>query len=129
MAAAKTGPLVSASIKVGAMLNNAKVSQLNNLDKYANSVALAFQIHDDIMDISSTMGKGRTIGTDIKRGNKTLLIIKTFEKSNNKQKKFILSVLGNNNASDAEIKKAIGIIKDTKALDYASKYANKKIID
>jgi len=60
MATGKTGPLFSASIKFGAMLNNAKDFQLEALDKYATNIALAFQIHDDIMDLSKIMKKGRT---------------------------------------------------------------------
>tara|TARA_Y100000310_G_scaffold78181_1_gene74805 strand:- start:3889 stop:4788 length:900 start_codon:yes stop_codon:yes gene_type:complete len=55
MSIAKTAPLFSSSIKFGALLNNAKDFQLEALDKYANSIALAFQIHDDIMDLSETM--------------------------------------------------------------------------
>jgi len=64
MITAKTGPLFSTSIKFGAMLNNAKDFQLEALDKYATNIALAFQIHDDIMDLGKTMGKGRTYAKD-----------------------------------------------------------------
>ena len=129
MALAKTGPLISASIRLGAMLNDAKDSQLDAFEKYANSVALAFQIYDDIMDISKAMEKGREIGTDIKKGNKTLIVIHALEKCDRKQKELLLSVLGNYNALDSDIKEFIEIIKNTGALDYAKDYANKKIAE
>jgi|TARA_B100001964_G_C14249344_1_gene609086 geranylgeranyl diphosphate synthase type I len=76
MAAAKTGPLFSSSIKFGALLNNAKDFQLEALDKYADSMALAFQIHDDMMDLSKTM---KDAGTYAK--NKTVEAKKYLEKA------------------------------------------------
>ncbi len=129
MALRKTGPLISASAKFGAMLNDAKDFQIDALEGYANSVALAFQIHDDVMDLSNAMGKGRKIGTDIRKGNKTMIVVKALEKCNEPQKKFILSVLGNYKASNEDIKKFVGVIKETGALDYAKDYANKKIVE
>ncbi|MAH33644.1 hypothetical protein CL615_04615 [archaeon] len=125
----KTASLLSASIMFGAVLNNAKPYQLENLEKYANSIALAFQLHDDIMDLSEKMNKGRVHGTDLRKGNSTLIIIKALQNSNESQKKFLSKVLGNNKATESEIKGCISVIKDTGALDYVQKYANKKIME
>ena len=129
MASSKTGPLISASVKFGAMLNDAKDFQIDALGRYANSVALAFQIYDDIMDLSNAIGKGREIGTDIRKGNKTMIVIKALEKCDEEQKKFLLSVLGNYKASNNEIEKFIAVIKEMGALDYAKDYANKKVME
>lgn len=76
MAAAKTGPLFSASLRFGAMLSNAKDFQLKSLDKYATNIALAFQIHDDIMDQSKTMGKGRAYAKEY--ANKKIIEAKKY---------------------------------------------------
>lgn len=129
MASSKTGPLISASVKFGAMLNDAKDFQIDALGRYADSVALAFQIHDDVMDLSNAAGKGREIGTDIRKGNKTMIVIKALEKCDEEQKEFLLRVLGNYNALDSDIKNFIEIIKETGALDYAKDYANKKVME
>ncbi len=129
MALCKTGPLISASVKFGAMLNDAKDFQIDALGGYANSVAIAFQIYDDIMDLGNAIGKGRKIGTDVRKGNKTMIVVKALGKCNEEQKELLLSVLGNYNALDSDIKGFIGVIKDTGALDYAKEYANKKIIE
>jgi len=46
----KTGALINAAFKVGAMLAGASDSELKALDKYGRSFGLAFQITDDILD-------------------------------------------------------------------------------
>jgi geranylgeranyl diphosphate synthase, type I len=127
MASGKTASLFEASIKFGAMVNNAKPFQLENLSSYAKCVALAFQIYDDILDYSKKMSKGRNLGTDLRKGNRTLIMIKALQNSNDRQKNFLLDVLGNDKASNKDVEKSIKIIKETGALEYSSKLANKKV--
>jgi len=43
------------------------------------SAALAFQLKDDLMDIDPDSNKGHKLGSDIKGGKNTLLVIKTME--------------------------------------------------
>ena len=62
----KTGALLRASVLLGA-LSQAAISQdvLERLDHYAKCIGLAFQIHDDILDvISDTKTLGKTQGKD-----------------------------------------------------------------
>jgi len=123
----KTALLLSSSIVFGAMLNNAKPYQLKYLEKYAICLGLAFQVRDDIMDLSKKSGKNRNIGTDIRKGNKTMIIIDALKKGKKLQKKFLLSILGKDNATKKEIGKCVEIIKDAGSLNYANSYANNKI--
>ncbi len=46
----KTGALISASVRLGALAGVASAGQLDNLAQYADAVGLAFQIRDDILD-------------------------------------------------------------------------------
>ncbi|MEL0624518.1 (2E,6E)-farnesyl diphosphate synthase [Marinomonas arenicola] len=61
MHAHKTGALIRASVRMGAMsTGQATDSQLSALDAYAKAIGLAFQVQDDIIDITSdtqTLGK------------------------------------------------------------------------
>jgi geranylgeranyl diphosphate synthase type II len=50
LALKKTGSLIIASLKSGALLGNASSSQVKSLEEYGGAVGLAFQIRDDIMD-------------------------------------------------------------------------------
>ncbi|MBD1575105.1 MULTISPECIES: (2E,6E)-farnesyl diphosphate synthase [Vibrio] len=57
----KTGALIKCAIRMGALCAGAKcIEILPQLDKYADAVGLAFQVHDDILDVTSdteTLGK------------------------------------------------------------------------
>lgn len=123
----KTAALFSASVEIGAVLGNASQEQINNLSNYALHAAIAFQIKDDIMDISSDMNKGHGLGSDIKKGKKTLLIIKALESADEKEKNMILGILGKESSSSQEISSVIDLLKSTGAIDYADKLSREKI--
>ncbi|WP_269622766.1 geranylgeranyl diphosphate synthase CrtE [Prochlorococcus marinus] len=62
----KTGALLRASVVCGALIGGASNSLLNALRVYANAIGLAFQIIDDILDVtSSSEVLGKTAGKDL----------------------------------------------------------------
>lgn len=63
----KTGALIRASVKMGALCQpQIDKEQLKKLDHFAKCIGLAFQIHDDILDVTSdTETLGKTQGADI----------------------------------------------------------------
>lgn len=64
----KTGALIRAAVRAGAILGNAKEEELRDLTKYAESIGLGFQITDDILDIIGDEKKlGKKIGRDIEK--------------------------------------------------------------
>ena len=65
MHACKTGALIRASVRLGALIAGADTAMLDALDRYAHAVGLAFQVRDDILDVegeSTVIGK--TAGKD-----------------------------------------------------------------
>lgn len=61
----KTGALIRASVQLGALTAQASASRSKQLDHYAKAVGLAFQVQDDILDISQdTVTLGKTAGKD-----------------------------------------------------------------
>lgn len=127
MVLCKTGQLFKAAIEWGAILGNANENQRKALRNYAGEIAIAFQIKDDLLDISANGDKGRGVGSDIKKGKKTLLVIHAFKKANPQQKKFILEVLGRTDATTLEIKKVIELFYQLGSVDYCQKIANQRI--
>lgn len=125
MAANKTAKLIEAAIEIGALLGNAAPRQRKALKDYAINAALAFQIQDDIIDVS--LKKGRALGSDIRKGKTTLLTINAFSKADKKQKKFLLKVIGNENCPEEDIQKAVEILNETGSIGYAKKTALEKI--
>ncbi len=70
--AKKTGALIIASVFAGARLSNANEKQTDSLLKYASHIGLAFQIKDDILDVSgSTEELGKKAGVDQSRNKAT----------------------------------------------------------
>jgi farnesyl diphosphate synthase len=78
----KTGALLRASVRMGALAGAADETTLRALDAYAAAVGLAFQVVDDILDVttdSATLGK--TAGKDAKDGKPTYVSIIGLEAS------------------------------------------------
>ncbi len=72
--AAKTGALIRASVELGAMVAGADNSTLSRLRNFANGVGLAFQIMDDVLDVTeSTEVLGKPAGSDIRENKQTFV--------------------------------------------------------
>ena len=68
----KTGALIRAAVRMGALCGDASPDELQRLDRYAAALGLAFQVRDDILDIegdSATLGK--TAGKDVAQDKAT----------------------------------------------------------
>ncbi|BDV43340.1 farnesyl-diphosphate synthase [Geotalea uraniireducens] len=68
----KTGALIKASVKSGAILGGADDAALAAMTKFGETIGLAFQIADDILDIEGTTEQiGKDAGSDQARGKAT----------------------------------------------------------
>ena len=78
----KTGALIRASVRIGAILGSAKEKDLNNLTLFAEKIGLAFQIKDDILsEIGNEKILGKPVGNDKKRNKCTYVSKYGLEKS------------------------------------------------
>ncbi|GAX90918.1 polyprenyl synthetase family protein [Effusibacillus lacus] len=78
----KTGDLLTASVRVGAIFAGASERELLLLTKYAESLGLAFQIKDDILDVTGDQEKtGKTVGADAALGKMTFPAVYGLEES------------------------------------------------
>ena len=76
----KTSALIEASMMIGAVLAGAGEEQVKQVEKIAEDVGLAFQIQDDILDVTSTMQVlGKPIRSDEKNGKTTYVTLKGLE--------------------------------------------------
>lgn len=68
----KTGALITAAVRMGALGAQADQGQLESLTRYGDAVGLAFQIVDDLLDVTATTEQlGKTAGTDAQQGKAT----------------------------------------------------------
>jgi geranylgeranyl diphosphate synthase, type II len=66
---AKTGALIVGSLMMGALAAGASPSQVIAVERYGRAVGLAFQIMDDVLDVTSTTTElGKTTGRDVALG-------------------------------------------------------------
>jgi geranylgeranyl diphosphate synthase type II len=80
--AAKTGMLLRASLKLGAMCAGATKAQVASLDRFGFALGLAFQIQDDILDATQSAKKlGKSAGKDAAAGKMTFPALYGLEKS------------------------------------------------
>jgi geranylgeranyl diphosphate synthase type II len=79
----KTGALLETSVVSGAMLAGATPDAIHRLSKYAQNIGLAFQIVDDILDITATQEElGKTAGKDLQAQKATYPSLWGIEESN-----------------------------------------------
>lgn len=68
----KTGALLRAAVRLGALAGAADPAVLAPLDRYAHAVGLAFQVVDDVLDVEATsQDLGKTAGKDAQQGKPT----------------------------------------------------------
>jgi geranylgeranyl diphosphate synthase type II len=75
----KTAVLLSGSLKIGAVVGGADDQDLPNLEAFAESLGLAFQVKDDYLDAFGSSEFGKVLGGDIMEGKRTWLTVKSLE--------------------------------------------------
>ncbi len=111
----KTGVLIAASASLPAVLFG-RSDLFQYLWDYGINAGIGFQIHDDVLDLTSEE-IGKDWGSDIVKGKKTLVVIKAFEKG------VELETFGKQKASIEEIRKDVEKIRECGAIEYAVKKA------
>jgi farnesyl diphosphate synthase len=91
----KTGALIRASVMLGALgQEQVDAGQLQRLDHYAKCVGLAFQIHDDILDVTAdTATLGKPQGADMARDKSTYPSLIGLEASRERARELVTDAL------------------------------------
>lgn len=78
----KTGALIESAMMIGAILAGANDEEVKTMERIATDVGVAFQIQDDILDVTSTMEElGKPIHSDEKNEKTTYVTIKGIEEA------------------------------------------------
>jgi len=132
MCACKTGTLARMSARLAVALSGGSEKQEETMGKFAESIGVAFQIQDDILDIVSS-GKdrkrfGKAIGNDIKEGKRTLMVINALEKASQTDKNRLLQILNSHTSDSKSVDEAVSILKKYDSIDYAKQRARELVI-
>ncbi|MGQ9732422.1 MAG: polyprenyl synthetase family protein [Candidatus Zipacnadales bacterium] len=87
---------------------------------FTEPLGLAFQIRDDILDLTSTKAElGKPIGTDLREGKNTLPILYARENTKPEVWADINTVLGNHTVSETDIRRVRQLLEESGALSFA----------
>lgn len=78
----KTSALIECSMMIGAVLAGASKEQIAAVEQIAGNIGIAFQIQDDILDVTSTTEElGKPVGSDEEKGKVTYVALKGLEQA------------------------------------------------
>ena len=88
----KTSAMIAVSLRLGAMSANASARDLKALTEFGENLGLAFQVIDDILDVTQSSEKlGKSAGKDVASGKATFPSVLGMEKSVREAAKFTAS--------------------------------------
>ena len=92
----KTACLFSVCMKLGGILAGAADADIQRLADYGRNLGMAFQIVDDVLDLTASEEVlGKPVASDLREGKATLAVLHTLERCTPQERKTIESVLGN----------------------------------
>ena len=90
----KTSALIEAAMMTGAILAGASQEEIAQIEKAAYEIGIAFQIQDDILDVTSTLEMlGKPMGSDAKNHKTTYVTLKGLEESRKEQQELSLHAI------------------------------------
>lgn len=125
MCAYKTGTLARMSAKIAAVLSGASDAQIEAIGKLAETIGIAFQIQDDILNLVGEEFAARKggAGEDITEGKRTLMVIHTHKKASPQDRTRLIEILNMHTLDQSLRNEAIEIIKKSGAIEYAKEFA------
>ena len=129
MCAYKTGTLARMAAKMAAVLADASDGLVEKLGRFAEAIGVAFQMQDDILDLTSKefAEKKGGRGQDITEGKRTLMVIYTLKKATKNDRKRLIEIL-NMHTTDQKLRdEAIAIMEKYNAIEFAKNYARKLV--
>lgn len=117
MTTRKTAALFSLAAAGGAMVGGLAGNDVRPFRDYANALGIAFQLRDDVLDVTaSASDMGKTAGKDVRSGKRTLLYIEARRLARGDDAAALARIVGKQDASDAEVARVVETYRSTGAL-------------
>jgi len=122
----KTSALFRIAAEGGAIFGGVDEEKRDAFKRYGENLGLAFQIHDDYLDMSSSEEiLGKDIGNDIRNGKKTIIAVHALNHAAGIEKQRLENLFGKKDATDEEIKEVYSLFKNIGSIEYAKETAYK----
>ncbi len=116
----KTACLFSVSMRLGAVLAGSTEAQESNLANYGRAVGLAFQIVDDVLDLTATEEVlGKPVASDLREGKATLPVIHSIDHGTARDRQMIQRVLDDRSFEHVSRERIQEILVRNGSVEYA----------
>ncbi|MEM8487933.1 MAG: polyprenyl synthetase family protein [Bacteroidota bacterium] len=116
----KTAALLEAVFELGGLVGNCDQAAQEKLQLLGQAVGRAFQIQDDLLDITAATAKwGKKIGGDLIEGKKTYLLLRALESDNEVARAFFEKIVAHNGLAEDKIPKAKQLLEENGILNDA----------
>ncbi|HIQ30351.1 MAG TPA: polyprenyl synthetase family protein [Candidatus Caldiarchaeum subterraneum] len=125
MCAYKTGSVARFAVEIACILAGVSPGVRGKLARFGETIGVAFQIQDDILNlVGDEKLYGKEIGGDITEGKRTLMVVYALRRLEPSKRERLKEILNMHTQDPQLIKEAIGMIKETGAIEYAKKTAS-----
>ncbi len=116
----KTACLFKVSMQLGAAITHADEEIESNLGEYGRNLGLAFQIVDDVLDLTAAEDiLGKPVASDLREGKATLAVIHALERGTGADREAIRTVLADRSFVHVSHPQILEILRRHGSLDYA----------
>jgi geranylgeranyl diphosphate synthase type I len=109
---------VEGPLHMGALLGGAQQGDLERLSRYAVPLGKAFQVQDDILGLFGDEDRlGKPVGSDIREGKKTFLILKALERAKPAEQEYIRRTVGSKEVTEEDVEEIRRLVIETGSLE------------
>ena len=120
----KTACLFRVSMQLGCVLAGGSQEMEEMLGEYGRNLGLAFQIVDDVLDLTaSETVLGKPTASDLREGKATLAVVHALEHGTAEERRDILAVIEDQGFERVAHKRVLAILRRNSSLDYAIQIA------
>lgn len=120
----KTACLFSVCMRLGAIIGRASSEQEEALSQYGHDLGMAFQIVDDVLDLTATENVlGKPVASDLREGKATMAVIHSLERCSAEERQKIEAILRNRAFNGVTHPQVLEILDRYGSLDAATKCA------
>lgn len=127
MVTLKTGRYLALGMAGGAMVAGAGADVVAAIQELSTSMGPAFQIRDDVIDLTAGKGRGGMVGCDIREGKPSILYAHALNAADADQRAFIVDVMARprGEVTDADVERVTAIYAELGSVEFATAEAER----
>ena len=121
----KTAYLFGGCAQIGGMLGNVTKDREQALREYGFNLGIAFQLVDDLLDLTGDAGAlGKPVGSDLREGKMTLPLIHLLQQEEEVRARIIRDIVGSRSVAPDQWEQPLRILNEHRGIDYAYRRAS-----